>query len=118
MKIINLTPHTVNIIQDGKVTATYPSAGIARAEHTDKKIGSINNIPIYSTSFGVVTGLPKPSPYAFYIVSLATAQAAQRNGRTTGDLLLNLPQLLKMKLLCTLMSLKDLSLFKQLLALS
>ena len=88
MKIINLTPHTVNIIKDGEVFVTYPSEGIARAEQVDKKIGSINDIPIYFTSFGAVTGLPKPSPYSFYIVSLATAQAAQRNGRTTGDLLL------------------------------
>ena len=88
MKIINLTPHTVNIIKDGKVTATYPSEGIARAEQVDKKIGSINDIPIYSTTFGTVTGLPRPTPYAFYIVSLATVQAAQKNGRTTGDLLI------------------------------
>ena len=88
MKIVNLTPHQVTIIKDGKVVATYPSEGIARAEQTDKKIGSVNGIPIYSTSFGAVTGLPRPTPYAFYIVSLATAQAAQRNGRATGDLLI------------------------------
>lgn len=88
MKIINLTPHSVNIIKDGAIYATYPSEGVARAEQTDKKIGSINNIDIYSTTFGSVTGLPEPSPYAFYIVSLATAQAAIRHGRTTGDLLI------------------------------
>ena len=88
MKIVNLTPHPVNIIKDGTIYASYPSEGVARAEQTDKKIGSINDIPIYSTSFGVVTGLPRPTPYAFYIVSLATAQAAQRNGRAIGDLLI------------------------------
>ena len=88
MKIINLTPHAVNIIKDGAIYASYPPEGIARAEQIDKKIGSINNIPIYSTSFGDVTGLPESSLDTFYIVSLATAQAAQRSGRTTGDLLL------------------------------
>lgn len=88
MKIINLTPHAVYIIKDNEVYASYPPEGIARAEQTDKKIGSINNIDIYSTTFGDVTGLPEPSLDTFYIVSLATAQAAMRHGRTTGDLLL------------------------------
>lgn len=88
MKIINLTPHAVYVFKDGAIYASYPPEGIARAEQTDKKIGSVNGIPIYSTSFGAVTGLPRPTPYAFYIVSLATAQAAQQNGRATGDLLI------------------------------
>lgn len=78
VKMINLTPHAVTFYSsDGDtVLQTVPSSGTARAEQERRSIGSVNNIPVFKTSYGAVEGLPDPENGTIYIVSVLTAQAA------------------------------------------
>lgn len=74
--ILNYTPHTVNIIDlEGKVIQDFPSVGEIRCKQTNEQIGQINNIPISSTCFGEVIGLPKEQKGTYYIVSRLVKQA-------------------------------------------
>lgn len=73
--IINLTPHSVNIIgNDNSVVATIETSGnVARCSQTIDIVGSIAlgsvSIPISSSSYGEVVDLPAPKPGYYYIVS-------------------------------------------------
>ena len=84
MKIINLTPHELTFVNDdGTVIAKIPPSGtVARVASTSKKVGEIDGIPVFSTEFGDVVGLPDPEEGAVYITSTIVAQAAARAGRT------------------------------------
>lgn len=95
MKIINLTPHAINIItpsvwdmeglpnlhmnidsDTGTVTIVIPPSGIiARCQTERKVIGNIDGIPITSTTFGEVEGLPESEEGVIFIVSSLVAQA-------------------------------------------
>lgn len=61
MKIINLTPHNVNLyLKEGKVKVFKPSGKIARLETTTENVGCLDNgIPLTKTIFGKTTGLPE-----------------------------------------------------------
>lgn len=77
MKIINLTPHAINLIgPDGFVHPVPASGTIARARVTSSKESSMREnapVPVKEfTTFGVVDGLPAPSSGTIYIVSLIT----------------------------------------------
>ena len=65
MKIINLCPHAVNII-DGP---TFESDGCARVTTDDVKIRPINGISVHVTTYRDVIGLPEPQDGVVYIVS-------------------------------------------------
>lgn len=74
--ILNYTPHTVNIIdQEGNQIQDFPSQGEARCQQTTKAVGVIGSVPITSTTFGEVTGLPKETEGIYYIVSRLIRQA-------------------------------------------
>jgi hypothetical protein len=68
-KIINLTPHLVNIVLENEETIKFSPVGNARCKQETKNIGLINGIPITSTSFGEVEGLPEEKEGIYYIVS-------------------------------------------------
>lgn len=74
--ILNYTPHTVNIIDaEGNKIKDFPSQGEARCQQTTKAVGIIGNVPITSTTFGEVTGLPEEQEGTCYIVSRLIRQA-------------------------------------------
>lgn len=76
VKIINLTPHDINIITESyKPVATFKSEGIARVGTESVQTGEVNGIPVFSTEFGEVIGLPEPQERTVFIVSLITRQA-------------------------------------------
>ena len=81
MKIVNLTPHEINIIgADNTVALIVPPSGIvARATSTRSIFGSVKvdgiDIPINKTTFGTVISLPEPAEDTIYVVSNITAQA-------------------------------------------
>lgn len=78
MKIINLTPHTVNIVDaEGKEIIKFPSEGEARCTQAIIKVGEINGVPLTETSFGEVIGLPKEQEGVNYIVSRLVMQACK-----------------------------------------
>lgn len=74
MKILNFTPHTVNLIKEGE-PLIFISVGEARCTQTTVKVGEINGIPITSTKFGEVEGLPREQEGFCLIVSRLVRQA-------------------------------------------
>lgn len=89
-KILNLTPHAVNIMaEDGTVVATFePTGTVARASQSAEHVGEVNGIEIVSMKFGSTVDLPEPQEDTFFIVSVITINAAKAGGRTTSDLLM------------------------------
>lgn len=75
-KIINLTPHDINIVDSNlNVINTFKSEGIARVSANSVLKGYIKDINIYSTQYGEVTGLPDQQEGTYYIVSMLVKQA-------------------------------------------
>ena len=78
-KIINLTPHAVNIICNEKTITFEASGEVARCKQSDSTIGKIETengtIAISATKFGDVEGLPEPKADTYYIVSRLIMQA-------------------------------------------
>lgn len=76
MTIINLTPHTINVVDaNGLPLASLESAGVARVSTTAVDAGNIGEIPIVSTVFGEVEGLPLPEEGVIYVVSALALSA-------------------------------------------
>jgi len=83
-KIINLTPHPINIIRGDQKITIPPSGKVARVQPKQQVVGFINvqdtEIPIVRTEFGEVQGLPEePEPNTIYIVSTIVLQAIANN---------------------------------------
>lgn len=80
MRLVNLTPHTINIIgEDGTVTVLPASGAIARVATVRQilpPIGDGTEIAAYRTTYGEVSGLPEPAPSTGYVVSAIVRQAA------------------------------------------
>lgn len=75
MNIVNLTPHRIAICFDnGSTLPIEPSGQLARVSSKTVKIGMFNNIPITTTVYGDVVGLPEPKTDTIYIVSSLVAQ--------------------------------------------
>ena len=112
-KIVNLTPHNLDIIAevaDGdqqvtvgrgpsarmatvKVVATIPPSGTvagAREETTDAPSVVVDGVevPVQSRRFGAPTNLPEPAEGVTYFVSALTVSAAVAAGRRVDDLLM------------------------------
>ena len=69
-KILNMTPHPVNIIdEENKVILSIQPTGLVRLKAITVKKDSINGIPTSSTEFGQPDGLPDFSFGTFIIVS-------------------------------------------------
>lgn len=81
MKIVNLTPHDINIIGEiGEVVQTFPASGeLARCSVSREQVDAINSVPVNRTVFGEVTGLPEQQEGVVYIVSALVAQATKRD---------------------------------------
>lgn len=88
MRVVNLTPHEVKIVDGGNnVVAVFPSDGVARASQHDVLVDEINSIPVVKTEFGEVLGLPEPTEGTVFIVSRITVEAVRAQGLSTDDLL-------------------------------
>lgn len=84
MKLVNLTPHTVNVVLEDGATLNIASSGVvARCSQSDVNVGTIDvdgiAVPLTETSFGDVVDLPAPAPDTLYIVSRLVATAANRD---------------------------------------
>jgi hypothetical protein len=69
MKFVNLTPHDVVVIVDGKTTIFPKTDTIARCEVIRQKCSIIDGIPIYATRLGNAIGLPPMENGKLFIVS-------------------------------------------------
>ena len=74
MKIVNLTPHTINY-SDGDASLVLDSAGEARCAVTRQPVASSAPVKLCRTTYGTVTGLPVPVDGTIYVVSLLVRQA-------------------------------------------
>ena len=73
MQIINLTAHSITEVTTG---LTFPATGkVVRVKQSTTKVAEHMGIPLYSTVFGQVEGLPEPTPDTIYIVSALALQA-------------------------------------------
>lgn len=77
MKIINLTPHTINLYRGGEMIMAIPSSGVARVSVTSQIIGEVCGFPVRRNVYGEIIGLPDPEEGTMYIVSALVAQAAK-----------------------------------------
>lgn len=80
MKIINLTPHDIHIVDNaGNVVRTYPASGeVARIKMTTEQAGVLpDGTPLSKTEFdpSTIEGLPAPQDNTRYIVSVLLKNA-------------------------------------------
>jgi len=81
-KLINVTPHKLNIHnEDGNVMEVEPSGVVARVVMTSEVVNSVDGIPVYKTVFGDLD-IPEPREGVLYVASLIVAAHAARLGRT------------------------------------
>ena len=80
MKIVNLTPHKINILdgENRSVMAVHASGQVARCSTKRVQVGDLDGIQINKTSFGELEGLPSPETGKVYIVSMLAATAAKQ----------------------------------------
>ena len=82
MKLVNLTPHALNLMPEGPdgPTVTIPPSGqVARCAVDRVQVDTVAvdgiTVPVNQTRFGQVSDLPDPQPDTIYIVSSLVAQA-------------------------------------------
>jgi len=82
MKIINLTPHALNLMPagpTGPVVTIPPSGLVARCATSRMQVDTVTvdsiSVPVNQTRFGEVSDLPDPQPDTIYVVSALVAQA-------------------------------------------
>lgn len=69
-KLINLTPHVLNLIAaDGSIVDIQPSGNQARVSSTSDVVATINGINVTQSTWGDVTGLPDAQDGVILIVS-------------------------------------------------
>jgi len=74
--LVNLTPHTINVMIEGKETVSIaPSGNQARVSTTTKVVGEVNGVEVRKVEFGTVEGLPEPQADTYYLVSRIVASA-------------------------------------------
>lgn len=81
VKVVNCTPHDVNLVTE-KGNITFPRSGIIpRLTESQEKINSISSngirIDIMKKSFNEPEGLPEPKKGTIYIVSALVAGACK-----------------------------------------
>lgn len=79
MRIINLTPHALNLVT-GEGTVTIPPSGtIARVSVNRTQIGTVSidgvTVPLNRSQYGEVVDLPDPAEDTLYVVSALVAAA-------------------------------------------
>ncbi len=76
MRLVNLTPHALNVRKaDGTSIEIPPSGTVARRSVERVVVGEVDGITVYATKFGQLEGLPEPAEGTIYIVSALAAQA-------------------------------------------
>lgn len=82
MNIVNLTPHTINIINGDQNVAIPPSGAIARVSSSTEQVGEVEvtgmSIPVTVSKFGDVVGLPEPTEGTIFVVSGMVAGQVSR----------------------------------------
>jgi len=81
MRLVNLTPHDINVLADGQVICIPPSGQVARVVERPHGTGQVPvddvQVPLILAESGHVVGLPPQEPQTLYIVSRPVALALQ-----------------------------------------
>jgi len=76
MKIVNLTPHPLNIWNEKTQKFTsFETEGCVRLNHNNRLIGEFNGIPLYETTVSARSELPEKKDDVIYIVSSVVLSA-------------------------------------------
>lgn len=85
MKLINLTPHPV-VVRSTEGDCTIPADGtVARVNTVSKAAGTIMGLPVVTTTYGDVEGLPAPADGVVYVVSAMVLAATDRDDVVAPD---------------------------------
>jgi len=76
-KFINLTPHDITVVADGREMKIPASGQVARVATTEKVVGEIDGIPIIKREFGEIENLPAPTGGTVFIVSSLVLSAVK-----------------------------------------
>lgn len=82
MKIVNLTPHEVRVVLPDGTTREFPPSGrVARVATRQVAGDPIDGVPVVTTEYGQVEGVPAPEPGTIYMVPMLVGQhlAGQRD---------------------------------------
>ncbi len=74
-RLVNLTPHTINIVTPAGVIDIAASGVVARCAQRQEVIGEINGIAVTRQTFGEVVDLPEREEGVVLIVSRLIAAA-------------------------------------------
>lgn len=92
-KLVNLTPHVLNIHDEDKMLASVlpPERVPARVSVGRKMVRREAGIPVYETTYGQVENLPAPEPETIFIVSFMVSNAVpdRMDVLSPGELLRN-----------------------------
>jgi len=71
MIVVNLTPHPIDVIIDGKVSETISPSDMPkpRLSTQDVEVGSVLGVPLVRREYGQTENLPDPQSDVCYIVS-------------------------------------------------
>lgn len=78
MEILNYTAHMISIELPSGEQIGIGSSGIARCAVKNVQVGEFAGVPIVSSEYGEITGLPDPVDGVVYVVSMLVAQRAGR----------------------------------------
>lgn len=77
MILINLTPHDINVLENG-VIKTYPATGdVARVDQINQPNGTVNDAPVNRPTYGAVEGLPLYQKAGMYYIVSALVRQSQ-----------------------------------------
>jgi hypothetical protein len=79
-EIVNLTPHEIKIVGGLHTEVVAPSGVVARVSVQYEDFGDVNGIPVFTSSYGEVVGLPSPEEGKVFVVSSMVLAAL--DGRT------------------------------------
>jgi hypothetical protein len=80
MKLVNLTPHKLNLCDEegNEILAVEPSGDVARVETERQQVGAVQGVPLYETRQGEIENLPEPEEGVLYVTSGFVRSATDR----------------------------------------
>jgi len=89
MKLINLTPHNIDIVKMDGTTLSIPSSGVIRAKQELESYQVIDGIKVARYTYGEPIGVPETlDPDAIYIVSKLALESCRSHGIDTSNFLI------------------------------